>query len=87
MDVLPEEIIQRGNVAKENSNFASEKKEKDKAIGEEIRRQALGRMGQTKKRNSQDEGEWAVKETRKRRRENDAVEFMKAKYDKEMVLR
>ena len=46
-----------------------------------------GRMGQTKKRNSQDEGEWAVKETRKRRRGNDAVEFMKAKYDKEMVLR
>ena len=44
-------------------------------------------MGQTKKRNSQDEGEWAVKETRKRRSGNDAVEFLKAKCDKEMVQR
>ncbi|KAK2559351.1 hypothetical protein P5673_017969 [Acropora cervicornis] len=38
-------------------------------------------------RNSQDEGEWAVKETRKRRSGNDAAEFLKAKCDKEMVLR
>ncbi|KAK2549603.1 Uncharacterized protein P5673_029852 [Acropora cervicornis] len=85
LDVLLEEIIERGKVAKENSNFASEKKEKDKATGEEIRREALERMGQTKKRNSQDEGEWAVKETRKRRSGNDAVEFLKAKCDKEIV--
>ena len=53
----------------------------------QIRRQVLERMGQSKKRNSQDEGEWAVKETRKRRSGNDAVEFLKAKCDKEMVLR
>ncbi|XP_067042243.1 golgin subfamily A member 6-like protein 6 isoform X1 [Acropora muricata] len=86
LDVLLEEIIERGKVAKENSNFASEKKEKDKASGEDIQRQALERIGQTKKRNSQDEGEWAVKETRKRRSGNDAVEFLKAKCDKEMVL-
>ena len=39
-------------------------------------------MGQTKKRNSQDEGKWAMKETSG----NDAVEFLKAKCDKEMVL-
>ena len=83
--MLPEEIIERGKVAKENSNFASEKKEKDKATGEEIRRQELGRMGQTKKRNSQDEGECAVKETRKRRSGNDTVEFLKAKCDKEIT--
>ena len=84
-----EEIIERGKVAKlkENSNFASEKKEKDKAFGEEVRRQALERMGQTKKSNSQDEGEWAVRETRERRSGNDVVEFLKAKCDKEMVLR
>ena len=62
LDVLLEEIIERGKVAKENSNFASEKKEKNKATGEEIRKQALKRMGQTKIRISQDEGEWAVKE-------------------------
>ena len=85
MDLLPEEIIERGKVAKENSNFARGKKEKDKATGEEIRRHALGRMGQTKKRNSQDEGEWAVKETRKRRRGNDTVEFLKAKCHKEIT--
>lgn len=48
--MLLEEIIERGKVAKENSNFASEKKEKDKATGEEIRREALERMGQTKKK-------------------------------------
>ena len=53
----------------------------------QIRRQVLERMGQSKKRNSQDEGEWAVKETRKRRSGNDAVEFLKAKCDKEMELR
>ena len=32
-------------------------------------------------RNSQDEGEWAVKETRKRRSGNDAAEFLKVKCD------
>ena len=49
--MLPEEIIQRGKVAKEKSNFASEKKEKDKATGEEIRRQAQsGKNGTDKEK-------------------------------------
>lgn len=82
LDVLLEEIMERGIVANENNEVANEKKEKDKATRKEVWKQALERMGQTENRKSQDEAEEAVKEKRKRRSGNDAVEFLK-----EMVLR
>lgn len=87
LDVLLEEITEREKVSKESKENADEKRENDKTTAEEIRKQAMERMGQTKKRKSQEEDEGGIKEKKKRRSGNDAVEFLKEKCEKEIVLR
>ena len=78
LDVLLEDIAEteRDAIAE-----ASEKKGQEKATAEDIRNQALERMGQTKKRKSEDGQE--PKERKSRRSSNEALQFMqKAESDK-----
>jgi len=87
LDVLLEEITEREKDAKESKENVDEKEAKDKATADEMRKKAMERMGQTKKRKSQEEDEGGIKERRKRRTGSDAVEFLKEKCEKEMALR
>ena len=64
---------------------ASEKKGQEKATAEDIRNQALERMGQTKKRKSEDSQE--PKERKCRRSSNEALRFMQEKAESDMALR
>lgn len=87
LDVLLEEITEREKAAEENKEDVNRKKENDKATAEEMRKQAMERMGQTKERKNQEDNEGDIKEKRKRRNGNDAVEFLKEKCEREMTLR
>ena len=74
LDLLLEDIAERerDGIAK-----ASEKKGQEKATAEDIRNKALERMGQTKKRKSEDGQE--PKERKSRRSSTEALQFMQEK--------
>ena len=82
LDVLLEDITERerDGIAK-----VSEKKGQEKATAEDIRNQALERMGQTMKRKSEDSQE--SKERKSRRSSNEALQFMQEKAKSDMALR
>ena len=82
LDLLLEDIAERerDGIAK-----ASEKKSQEKATAEDIRNQALERMGQTKKRKSEEGQE--PKERKSRRSSNEALQFMQEKAKSDMALR
>ena len=82
LDLLLEDIAERerDGIAK-----ASEKKGQEKATAEDIRNQALERMGQTKKRKSEDGQE--PKERKSRRSSTEALQFMQEKAKSDMALR
>lgn len=82
LDLLLEDITERerDGIAK-----ANEKKGQEKATAEDIRNQALERMGQTKKRKSEDGQE--SKERKSRRSSNEALQFMQEKAKSDMTLR
>ena len=82
LDVLLEDIAERERDAIAE---ASEKKGQEKATAEDIRNQALERMGQTKKRKSEDGQE--PKERKSRRSSNEALQFMQEKAESDMALR
>ena len=86
VDVLLEEITEREKAAEENRDV-NRKKENDKITAEEMRKQAMERMSQTKKRKSQEDNGGDMKDRRKRRSGSDAVEFLKEKCEREMALR
>ena len=86
LDVLLEEITEREKAAEENREDAHRKKENYKVTAEEMRKQAMEKMGQTKKRNTQEDNEGDMKDRRKRRSGSDAVEFLKEKCEREMAL-
>ena len=50
-------------------------------------KKAMKRMGQAKKRKSQEDNEGEMKDRRKRRSGSDAVEFLKENCEREMALR
>ncbi|XP_044166330.1 uncharacterized protein LOC122950339 [Acropora millepora] len=83
LDVLLEEITEREKAAEENREDVNRKKENDKVTAEEMRKQAMERMSQT---NQKDNG-GDMKDRRKRRSGNDAVDFLKEKCQREMALR
>ncbi|CAH3157413.1 unnamed protein product [Pocillopora meandrina] len=75
LDVLLEEITEREKAAEENREDVNRKKENDKVTAEEMRKQAMERMSQTKKRKNQEDNGGDMKDRRKRRSGNDAVDF------------
>ena len=79
VDVLLDEITEREKAAEENREDVNRKKENDKVTAKEMRKQAMERMSQTKKRKSQEDNGGDMKDSRKRRSGSDAVEFLKEK--------
>lgn len=92
LDNLLEEIIEREKNAKakiESQDMDKNKKaEKEKATAEEVRKQAMERMGDTKKReNSNDESGVANGKKKVRRSTNDAIDYLKQKSTKDHDLK
>ena len=87
LETLIGEIIDREKLAEESrdSDGALKKIEEDKQAAEKIRKEAMERFGETKKR-SEAEVEQR-KQTKRRRSGNDAVEFLKEKTEKENEFR
>ena len=79
LDVLLEDVAER---EKDAIAEASEKKGQEKATAEDIRNQALERMGQTKKRKSED-----GQEPKSRRSSNAALQFMQEKAESDKAFR
>ncbi|CAH3031808.1 unnamed protein product, partial [Pocillopora meandrina] len=65
LDVLLEEITEREKAAEENREDVNRKKENDKVTAEEMRKQAMERMSQTKKRKNQEDNGGDMKDRRK----------------------
>ena len=82
LDVLLEDIAERERDAIAE---ASEKKGQEKATAADIRNQSLERMGQTKKRKSEDGQE--PKERKSRRSSNEALQFMQEKAESDKAFR
>ena len=83
-----EEITEREKVAEENREDVNRKKENDKVTPEEMRKQAMERMSQTKKKKKHKEDNGGdMKDRRKKGSVSDAVEFLKEKCEREMALR
>ena len=88
LETLIDEIIDRERLAAEESrdcDGALKKIEEDKQAAEKMRKEAMERFGETKKR-SETEGEQR-RQTKRRRSGNDAVEFLKEKTEKENEFR
>ena len=90
LDVLLEEILEREKAAKEKLESDEDKKKKavenDKVAAESMRKQALERMGQTAKRKKEGDDSEVLKK-KSRRSTADAVEYLKERADKEILLK
>ena len=90
LDVLLEEILEKDNAAKEKmeSDDGNKRKiaENDKIAAEDMRKQALERMGQTAKRKKGGDESEATKK-KSRRSTADAVEYLKERAAKEIALK
>ena len=86
-DLTELEIIEREKLAEEarDSEGTLKKIEADKQTAEEMRKEAMERFGETKKR-SEAEGD-EVRQKKRRRSGNDAVQFLKEKTKKENEFR
>ena len=87
LDVLLEDIIEREKLAEESRDNESKKSQQEKATAEGIRTKAMERMGQTKKRKSEEDDFEIKKEKKRRRSGSEAIEFLQEKSEKEMELR
>lgn len=89
LDTAMEEIVEKYDASeREVKDQAEEKKEKlenDRRKAEEIRKQALERVGETKKRKKDEEND--SKPTRSRRRGSDTITYLKEKSEQEMKIR
>ena len=87
LETLIDGIIDREKLAEESrdSEGTLKKAEADKKTAVEMRKEAMERCGETRKR-SEAEGDQG-KQKKRRRSGNDAVEFLKAKTEKENKLR
>lgn len=89
LDTLLEEITDKEKVAEESrDNEPNRKKvETDKKTAEEMRKEAMERFGETKKRSEEEGSEETKTKKRKRRTGNEAVEFLREKGENEHRLR
>ena len=87
LETLIDEIIDQEKLAEESrdSEGALKKIEADKQTAENMRKEAMERFGETKKR-SEDEGNQG-RQTKRRRSGNDVVEYLKQKAEKENEFR
>ena len=87
LETLIDEIIDQEKLAEESrdSEGALKKIEADKQTAEKMRKEAMERFGETKKR-SEDEGNQG-RQTKRRRSGNDVVEYLKQKAEKENEFR
>ena len=83
LETLIDEIIDQEKLAEESrdSEGALKKIEADKQTAEKMRKEAMERFGETKKR-SEDEGNQG-RQTKRRRSGNDVVKYLKQKAEKE----
>lgn len=92
LDILLEDIVGKEQEAGENMPSSERKKAaEDKCKAEEMRKKALEKMGETKKRNNatnNEEGEVFVSESkRKRRSGSETIEYLKEKNESEKKLK
>ena len=90
LDVLLEEILEKDNAAKEkmDSDDGNKRKivENDEIAAEDMRKEALERIGQTAKRKKGGDESETLK-TKSRRCTADAVEYLKERAAKEIALK
>ena len=92
LDNLLEEIIEKEKNAKAKIDLQdmdkNKRAEKEKATAEEVRKQAMERMGDTKKReNSNDESGLANGKKKVRRSTNEGIDYLKQKSTKDHDLK
>ena len=87
LDALICEIIERERMAEEEreSNANLKKNDADKKIAEEIRKVAMERYGETRKRSEEEDN--TDKKVKRRKSGGDAVEFLREKAQMEKELR
>lgn len=88
LDAALEEITEKERAAdlerNDKAGVVNKKNESEKESAEEVREQAMERLGKTQKRNA-DSGKG--KSSKYRKRSSDAVEYLKEKFQKEKQLR
>ena len=89
LDAAVEEILDKEKAAdmerNEQAGTLTKKHQSEKESAEEVRRQAMERLGKTQKRNADSEEGKPTK--RGKRRSSDAVEYLKEKFEVESKLR
>lgn len=87
LDVAIEEIWEKQQEAESQDAVCVSKKqiEADKASGEEIRRKACGKLGETSKRNMEEEAA-EVKPRKSRRYRSDTNEFLREKAKQDLAV-
>lgn len=89
LDAALEEILDKEKAAdmerNEQAGTLTKKHQSEKASAEEVRRQAMERLGNTQKRNA--DSEEGKPSKRGKRRSSDAVEYLKEKFELESKLR
>lgn len=89
LDAALEEILDKEKAAdmerNEQAGTLTKKHQSEKASAEEVRRQAMERLGKTQKRNA--DSEEGKPSKRGKRRSSDAVEYLKEKFELESKLR
>lgn len=89
LDAALEEILDKEKAAdmerNEQAGTLTKKHQIEKASAEEVRRQAMERLGNTQKRNA--DSEEGKPSKRGKRRSSDAVEYLKEKFELESKLR
>ena len=89
LDAAIEEILDKEKAAdierSEQSGTLNKKQEDEKASAEEVRRQAMERLGKTQKRKA--DSEEGNPSKKGKRRSSDAIEYLKEKFELESQLR
>ncbi|CAB3999510.1 Hypothetical predicted protein [Paramuricea clavata] len=83
-DVLIEELTDQEETTKES---IGNKEKADKVAAEDVRNKALERLGETKKRKQEVDGNDVTKKTRVRRSTEGALTFLKEKAEQELEIR
>ena len=85
LDQLLEDITEKEKDSEESRNVNAKKDDQDGEKAENIRKTAMERVGQTKKR--QEEGEETVSTKRKRRSGDETIEYLREKSETERKVR
>ena len=87
LDKALEEIMEKEKAATDARRLQDDNKNTEKAAAEEHRKQAVERLGETKKRNAEKQDEQAQTAKKGRRSTSEVVQFLKEKSERESVLR